>query len=260
MAFNFLGTIESLADFEAFEEFVKIEVLKLDRKILHIKTEIYRFNLLLDKFKVADLKMRAEYKKSDQPDADWLNDARSQETPFVSKMDASNAIIVDYLKTGVLDAIKYKRERNEFKIKRINDLVEQLTNEIANFEDVKLYYIDKLNTIRNRFDLLDYDELSKTAPVDPADFESIRKIEKDFGRVLIENVWYYKVLKIDASKKSITFENIAPPVKYGDTLILKNGKNDGTKTVLDYLNSRTIQFKESMIEESSSNTLVSIKK
>jgi hypothetical protein len=173
-------------------------------------------------------------------------------------MDALNAVEVDSLKKSVLDSIKYKRERNEFKIKRIRDLIEQLQNESNYLETRKSDYTDIIQRIRARFNSPDFAELQQVEDLDPADFENIKVIPKDAGKQTIDGVINYLVLNIDAAKKSITFSNIAPPIKPGDTITLSGGSNDGTKTVLGWLNSRTIVVKEDMITEQASKTKVKL--
>jgi len=261
MAFNFLGTIKSIEEFEEFEEFINIELVKIDNRIKHLNKEKNRFYELMDRFKIADLKLRSEYNSSDQPDADWIENPRPSTAPKRASIDALNAVDVDILKKTFLDAIKYKRERNEFKIKRIRDLLEQFNDEILMLEEKKESTLDTIEKIRSRFDLTDFAEVQRTADLDPADVQSgIRAIAKDAGREVVKNIIYYYVLSINGTSKSITFENIAPAVKVGDKLVLSNGNNNGTKTVKSIVNSRTLEIYESITTENPSNTKVIIQK
>jgi len=255
MAFNFLGTIESIEDFEEFEEFVLKEQGNISKRIRHLTADISRNNELLDKFKIADLALRGDYKKSDQADANWTNKPRSRENLRLLNLDGLNGIDVDNLKKTFLDTIKFKRERNEFKIKRIRDLKEQLENEISFLELRKEDYQDNLDRIRGRFDIPDFVEVQKVKDFDSADVEiDIRAIPKDAGKEVVDGVTYYVILNIDSAKKSISFEYTAPPVARGDRLRLSGGLNNKVFNVMDYANSSTLIVNESLVDESPSRS------
>jgi len=261
MAFDFLGTIESLDDFEELEEFVTVEMTKIGAKINHLTQEVQRFSFLLDRFKVADLKLRADYKQSDQADADWVTQARPVELLKIKQLDGMNAIDVDTLKVSVLDQIKFKRERNEFKILRIRDLMEQFNNEIAFLQARQTDYTDYITRIRDRFELPDYTELTKTAPLDPADIANIKVIPENAGRQIVNGITYYQVLSINGAFGTVTFNYTAPPVQYGDQITISsatNNGNNGVKTIREYKDSRTLYVVENMVTESPSTGLVII--
>ena len=257
MSFDFLGKIRSLEQFEEFEEFVTIEITRVDARISHIQREKTRFHEILDKFKVADLKLRADYSKTDQPDADWIINPRpitNQENKIV--WDSINAKDMSSLKKTFIDPIKYRRERNEFKIKRIRDLLEQFSNEVNYLTKLKEDYLNILNKIKNRFDLKDFKEMQITAPSDPADVtKGIRAIDKNAGRdVSNKGIVSYYILSI--SNNRIIFENVLPPLVAGSKLVLSGGKNDGIKTVTNIINSRTVEVFEDLITECPSTTKV----
>ena len=257
MAFNFLGKIASIEEFEEFEEFVTIEADNLTTRIEHLQKEKSRYYEVLDRFKIADLKLRADYTKSDQPDANWIQAPRPVIQGNTTKNDALNAVDVDSLKRMFIDVIKFKRERNEFKVKRIRDLIEQFDNEISFLSEQKDNYLDILSKIRSRFDLKDFSEIQKTDFLDPADVQTgIKVIEKDAGREVAGTTITYYILNISSNKKTLSFENIAPPVKTGDKLVLSNGKNNGIKTVTNIINSRTIEVFEDLIDENPATTMV----
>ena len=260
MAFDFLGTIESIEQFEEFEEFVNIEMTNMGQKINHLNAEVSRLNILLDKFKTADLKLRAGSKKSNPPDANWIIKPRPIENRHVVYLDGLNALDVDNLKKATLDQIKFKRERNEFKIKRIRDLMEQYNNEITFLTTRQSDYTNLIEKIRARFDISDFTEVQKIKAVDPIDVDpTLRALPKNAGKVIIGDQTYYKVLSINEGQNSITFDYSAPPVAQGESLILSGGKNDGTKTVLEYRDARTIIILETVVTENPSTTRVQIK-
>ena len=269
MAFNFLGSIEDLDDLEEFEEFINIEILKVGERRKHLEQEKKRLNILLGKFKLADLKMRSPYKKSQPADADWLDNARPSEKTFIKKNDALTALDVDLLKKGLLDTIKYKREKNEFKIKRILDLIEQITDESAMLEERQNDYQDIMKRIRGRFEFPDFNELEKTSPVDSADvIPGIRATPKDAGLKIVETLnpvtatiekkVYYQVICMDSKSKIITFANSAPPLFPGDKIIFSNGKNNGEKTFWGNAGTLGILIDEDFVDEIPSQSLVYI--
>ncbi len=261
MAFNFLGTIDSIDDFEALVEFVTVEINRNSDRVNHLNQEIQRNRLLLDRFKVADLKMRAEYKLSDQADSNWLLKSRPIENLKIKQVDGANAVDVDTLKRIVLDSIKFKREKNEFKILRIRDLIEQMQDEISFLTDRRKDYTDYIDRIRGRFKLPDYTELQMIPQSDVADVQQdLRAIPKDAGKEIVGGVTYYLIVNINASFNTITFDYSAPPVKYGDILILTSGKNNGPKTVFDYKDSRTIIVQENLVSETPSVSKATVQK
>ena len=263
MAFNFLGTINSLEDFQEFEEFVRVEADRIGNRIDHLLKEKGRYYELMDKFKKADLGLRKDYAGSDIPDANWIRSPRSSLSSRPYSEDALNLVDVDELKTSFLDTIKAKRERNEFKIKKIRDLIEQISNEINLLETEKTRYEETLNKISYRFDDPEYSELQKIAPIDSADLEGIKATRKGAGRVLEEGELTYLVLSINANQGTITFDTTAPAVPMGSKIILSGGKNDGEKTIAGYANAsgtRTVKVIEPLVTESPSKTKVTIKK
>ena len=131
MAFNFLGRIRSIEQWEEFEEFLLREITVIPQRIVTLNSEIKRLGKLLNSFKAADLQLRSGYSKSDTPDANWIVKPRPREEIDVPVIDTLNAYDVGTLKDPIIDAIKFKRERNEWKIKRIRDLIEQYQNEIT---------------------------------------------------------------------------------------------------------------------------------
>jgi hypothetical protein len=250
MAYDFLGTIPSIEDFEEFEEFVNIEKENIQNRISHLRKEKLRFQELLSKFKRADSSLRSEYTLSKSVDENYLLKPRPIPNTQQNVSNALNAVDVDDLKKTFLPTIKFKRERNEFKIKRLRDLCEQKENEIAFLEEKSGQIDDLLNRIRTRFDLDDFVENQKVAELDSADLESgIKAINKGQGRNVVNGETFYLVLSINPANKSITFDSVAPPVQGGQKLELSEGNNNGEKTVVKFINEKTIQVSEALVEE-----------
>lgn len=260
MAFDFLGTIPSFEAFEEFEEFVQLEAKKIDKRIDNLVAERKRHLELLDKFLQADVGLRSEYKKSLRPDRLWLENPRTRTTPGVVTMDAVNAIDVGNLKDAFKDTIKVKRENNEFKIKRLRDLAEQINNEVKSLTEMKDTYQDTLNKVRARFDLSDFPENQRNKEQDQAEVQSgLTAVPVDQGMVTENGKTYYIAIGMSSQFKTIYFDGQNPPVKEGDILILTGGKNKGNKTVMNIKTDRAIVVYEDLIDESNSNTKIEIK-
>lgn len=259
MAYNFLGTISSIEKFEEFEEMVEIETLQIDARIDHLGQEKQRYLELLDKFKGSDAHLRSEYTLSEAPDVDYVKKARPREIPHPDIPDGLNASDVAAIKATFIDTIKYKRERNEFKVKRILDLVEQTANEIKLLEQQQEDLGDQLSRVRGRFSLEDFAESQVTAEIDPKDLDSrIALRPKGQGQEVINGVKTYLVLGINAGSNTITFEGQSPPVRGGGQIKLTGGNNDGTYTVQGNPNSISLKVYESLQTENPTKTKVTV--
>jgi len=259
MAFDFLGTIPSFEHFEELEEFVQIESENIESRIEHLTSERKRHLELLDKFMQADLQLRSEYKLSYRPDRLWLTKPRSRPVARVETIDAANAVDVDILKKTFLGTIKYKRERNEFKIRRIRDLANQLSDEIDFLENMKETYSEHLDKIRARFDLDSFPENQRNKEQDQAEIQKdMTAVPVDKGIIEENGQKYYLVTTINPMFGTISFDGQNPPIKEGDRITLSNGSNNGTKTVLRIRSDRSIVVVETLVEESNSKTKVVI--
>jgi len=252
MAFNFLGSINSLDDFQEFQEFVEKEIIYIENKIDHISAEIQRYNELLDKFMVADLSLRSPYSKTDLPDKDWIVSPRQVPVPRVSVPDALNGIDVDSLKKAFLDNIKAKREKNEFKVKKIRDLIEQMNDDVTFLTNQKTEYTDTLNRISSRFNMPGFDEVQEFAKEDNDDIKNVRS---DFGVITDSGAKQYMVTAINALDNSITFERSVPPVRKGTTFTLSGGNNNGVKTVVGFKSSKSVIVSEPLTQETPTQSI-----
>ncbi|MDB4330349.1 hypothetical protein N9948_01365 [bacterium] len=259
MAFDFLGTIESLEQFEEFEEFVRIEASKVQQKLDTLQNQKIRNFELLDKFKKADQILRQGYSLAERADIDYIKNPRTQTNYKPRIIDSFSSIAVDNLKSFIKDEVKCKRENTEYKIKRIRDLNFQIDDEISFLNEKLENYEDDLNTIRVRFDLDDFEEVQKVAPVDQKDIDpSIPVTPKDAGRETDNGTTLYLVLSVKAYNKTITFDTAAPSLKPNQQINLINGQNNGVKTVFSIKNERTIQVFEDLIDENPSQTKVDV--
>ena len=259
MAFDFLGTIPSFEHFEELEEFIQIEAINLENRINHLVEENKRYIELLDKFLQADTQLRAEYKKSYRPDRLWLLRPRTRPTKRVNTIDALNAIDVDTLKKTFLDTIKSKRENNEFKIKRLRDLSDQIQKEIEFLTEMKDTYESYLNRVRVRFDLDDFPENQRNKEQDQAEIqENMTAVPVDKGIITENGVKYYLITSINPQFGTISFDGQTPPIKEGDVIVLSGGKNNGNKTIMSIRSSRSVVVHESLVEETNSKSRANI--
>jgi hypothetical protein len=250
MAFNFLGTIDGIEKFEEFEEFVRIEASKIEKKMNTLRREKSRLSEILSKFKKSDQALRKEYPLSERADIDYIKNPRPDANSKFSSFDALNAADVSNLKKMVLEPIKFKRENNEFKIKKIRDKMEQIDIEIKFNLKALDTYESTINNIKTRFGLAEYEETQKVAELDPKDVDdSIPVTPRNAGRENINGKVFYLALSIKANRKIITFDTAAPTVQPNQLLSVINGKNNGTLTVSRILSSTSIEVFEDLVDE-----------
>lgn len=252
MAFNFLGTINSVEEFEEFKEFVEKEFKTIDKRINHLDVEKQRFLELLDRFVVADLNLRSPYILADIPDKDWITKPRQSTPVLQNSPDALNGEDVNLLKRMFLDSIKAKREKNEFKVKKIRDLVAQMSDEINFLTEEKENYQEALDRIGSRFQMDQFTEVQESKREED---DGVRRVKKDFGVRETATTRDFMVTAINSVNNSIVFERSVPSVKKGSTFTLKNGKNDGVKTVVGYLSGNSVIVAESLTQETPSQSL-----
>jgi hypothetical protein len=259
MAFDFLGSIDGFEKFEELEEFIIIESKKVTSKINYLTRERLRLTELLDKFKRADLYLRKDYPSSERADIDYIKNPRPRMKVKSEPFDAENGADVDFLKKYLLDQIKFKRENNEYKIKKIRDRVEQINNEI---EDLKIGFNEFeniLNRIKGRFNLDNFSSVNIVAELDPKDVDpNIPVTRRDAGREIIDGKTYYLALSIKSLNRTITFDTAAPTLKPNQIINIINGRNNGTKTVFKIISSTTIQVYEDLLDEAPATSKISL--
>jgi len=259
MAFDFLGTIPSFEHFEELEEFVLIEAEKIEYRIEHFTIERKRHLEILDKVMKADLQLRSEYKKSYRPDRLWLTKPRARPVPRVRTLDSANAEDVAILKKAFLDTIKFKRERNEYKIRRLRDLVDQINDEIKSLKKIQESYNTHLNKIKVRFDLDSFPENQRNKEQDQAEIQpGMTAVPVDKGIIEENGTKYFLVTSINPMFGTIAFDGQNPPIKEGDKILLSNGLNNGIKTVFRIWSDKAVVVNEHLIEENNSKTKVEI--
>lgn len=260
MAYDFLGTIPSLEAFEELEEFITIESKNLEKRITHLIAERKRHLEVLDKILQADINLRSEYKKSVRPDRLWITKSRTRPVERVVTNDTVNAVGVANLKESFIDTIKVKRENNEYKIKRLRDLEEQIYKEVKKLTDMKENYQTYLSKIKARFSLKDFPENQVSKSQDQVEIDkNMTAIPVDKGIVVENGKTYYLVTSINSQFKKISFDGQNPPIREGDVITLSGGNNNGVKTVMSIDTDRTVIVYEDLSDESNSKTRVEIK-
>lgn len=259
MAFDFLGSIDGIEKFEELEEFIVVESRKINSKIEYLTKERFRLSELLDKFKKADLYLRRDYPSSERADINYIKKPRPPMGSSSSPFDGENGADVDFIKNFILDQIKFKRENNEYKIKKIRDRLEQINNEILDLRIGLSEFENIIERIKGRFNLDIYPSVKIVADLDPKDVDpSIPVTRKDAGREIIDGKTYYLALSIKSFNKTITFDTAAPTVKPNQIINIINGRNNGTKTVYKIISSTTIQVYEDLLDESPATSKISV--
>jgi prefoldin subunit 5 len=124
MAFNFLGTL-SKPELQEFRSFLEEQIVDLDEQINYLKSEMNRLWLTLADFKEADANLGGSA----------TNHLYETQLPLVVKVakvdDGYAADIMARLKQPFIQTIKFKKERNEYKIKKLLDAIEQTKEMIS---------------------------------------------------------------------------------------------------------------------------------
>jgi len=142
MAFNFLGTMTS-DELQGLRSFLSIEIENTNEHINTLITEIANLETTRAELQTADSAMGGNA----------LTEMKENEIAREKHMydDINPAILMARIKEPFIDNIKYKRERIEYKIKKITDTIEQKYKErdlrvIAQTETFEL-----LNTLNSLF-------------------------------------------------------------------------------------------------------------
>ena len=141
MAFNFLGTMSN-TDLESLRKFLRAEIENTDNHINSLIVEIANLK-----------KTKAELQNADNimggnALTEMQQDILAKKMPRFN--DTNPAILTSKIKEPFIANIKYKRERLEYKIKKITDTIEQKYKErdirlIARTETFEL--LNKLNSL-----------------------------------------------------------------------------------------------------------------
>jgi hypothetical protein len=146
MAFNFLGTL-SIQQLQELRQFVEVQIYDIDQEIKYLIVEMNNLNITLESFSQADMYFGGDTISNIYKIQSQLNDQMQ-----VQKTDdsCSAKIMVD-IKKPFITTIKYKLERNEYKMKKIFDVIEQTRELIERKSIAKSKTINLLNDLEKMF-------------------------------------------------------------------------------------------------------------
>jgi len=147
MAFDFLGTL-SLDQLRDLRNFLESEIEFTESQIDTLRVELDNINRTKIDFVDAG-------KNLGWQEEELLNTLHETELPDVVKIprqdDINSAKIIEKIKKPFISNIKFKRERIEYKIKKLMDVGEQLKEQIDRKAISKNKTIELLNEVERLF-------------------------------------------------------------------------------------------------------------
>lgn len=153
MAFNFLGTL-SLEQLRDLRSFLEEEIELIDEQINNLRVEVDNTKRLRQEFITADNNFGGNTKIYETELPDVIRVPRQD--------DSNSARIMEKIKKPFIQNIKFKRERLEFKIKKLTDFIEQLRESIDRKAIAKTQTIQLLNELEQMFNADNADHLFQT--------------------------------------------------------------------------------------------------
>jgi len=146
MAFDFLGTLsqEQLRDLRSF---LQEEMNLIDQQINTIIIEITNAEKTRQDLLQADNNFGGDFEKNIIQIEKELPDV----VAIADQSDTNSALLIDKIKKPFISNIKFKRERLEFKIKKMIDYIEQLSEEVDRKSIAKIQTNQFLNEIEQLF-------------------------------------------------------------------------------------------------------------
>lgn len=170
MAFNFLGTL-STSQLQEFRSFLEAQYVDLDDEINYLYVEMNNLLQTLASFSEADAYFGGDTVSS-------LYKTELHNVVKVTKQnDSSSADIMARIKKPFISTIKYKLERNEFKMKKLFDAIEQTKENI----DRKSIAKSETKALLNELDSLFVDQNSNFL------FKTTEQLE-NYSQGIITNV------------------------------------------------------------------------
>ncbi|MDD5649576.1 MAG: hypothetical protein PHF86_04050 [Candidatus Nanoarchaeia archaeon] len=144
MAFNFLGTLSS-PQLQELRNFLEAQINDIDDEINYLYVEMDNLKQTLMRFSEADSYFGG----------DALNSLYTTNLPDVIKVpkqdDSLSAEIMAKVKKPFISTIKYKLERNEYKMKKLLDAIEQAKESIDRKSIAKSQTTALINEIESLF-------------------------------------------------------------------------------------------------------------
>ena len=164
MAFDFLGTL-SLEQLREFRSFIEEEVESIDDAINTLRVELDNTKRTRIDFSIADDNFGGDV-------AETVSDTKLEEDSNIPLINDSNSRdLMVKIKRSFISNIKYKRERIEFKYKKLTDRIDNLKEEIDRKAIAKTQAIELLNELEQLFTEENKTHLFKTTN----DLENYRK-------------------------------------------------------------------------------------
>jgi prefoldin subunit 5 len=144
MAFNFLGTF-SLEQLRELRNFLVSEVESFDQQINSLRIELNKLKTTRTELVTADSNFGGNV----------LQSIFETELPPIVKVpkqdDTNSATLIEKVKRPFISTIKYKRERIEYKIKKLTDTVEQMSEMIDRKAIAKTQTTQLLDEVERMF-------------------------------------------------------------------------------------------------------------
>jgi len=144
VAFNFLGTL-STPQLQDLRSFLEEQIVDIDEEINYLYVELNNLQQTLANFSIADGFFGGDAVNS-------LYQTELHNFVRTTKQDDSvSADLMSQAKQPFIPTIKYKRERNEYKMKKLLDAIEQSQEMIDRKSAAKTQTIAFLNQIESMF-------------------------------------------------------------------------------------------------------------
>ncbi|MDD5649708.1 MAG: hypothetical protein PHF86_04710 [Candidatus Nanoarchaeia archaeon] len=144
MAFNFLGTL-STTQLQELRSFLEEQLVDLDDEINFLYVEMNNLKQTLASFNQADLHFGGEAFRT-------LYENEMHDVVRTPKQDDSISSSLMYkIKKPFISTIKYKREKNEYKMKKLLDAIEQTKENIDRKAIAKSQTSSLMNELESMF-------------------------------------------------------------------------------------------------------------
>lgn len=144
MAFNFLGTL-STPKLQEFRSFLEAQLLDIDDEINYLYVEMNNLQKTLESFSQAD-----SFFGGDAINSLYRTELHD-EVKSPKQNDSASAEIMAKIKKPFISTIKYKLERNENKMKKLLDVIEQTKENIDRKSIAKSQTVALLNELDAMF-------------------------------------------------------------------------------------------------------------
>jgi prefoldin subunit 5 len=146
MAFNFLGTL-SIPQLQEFRSFLESQLVDIEEQINYLRAEEFSLKKTIEDFSIADNHFKGNTLDSINSNKYVLPDI----IKVTKQDDTPSAAIMSDIKKPFISTIKYKRERLEYKIKKLTDAMEQTKQMIDEKAIARSETVALLNQLEKMF-------------------------------------------------------------------------------------------------------------